>query len=861
LEIPSINIKGAFEHNLKGVNVQIERGQITVVTGVSGSGKSSLAFDTVLAEAQRRFFYTLSNYSRQFLDVGNRPNVKFISGLSPAISLAQNETLPSRRATVGTITDIAELLGVALARFGDKRCPDHLDQSTSALSVNDIADNIAADFDGKTIALCAPIAEKKKGNFATLLEKFGTRGFSKAFIDGKMINLSTIPKLSRDEKHTIKVIVDVVKVTEKNRARLVRSIETTFEEGDGFGEYFAMTADDQLDLKKSGSFSRQGGCRLCGFSWPRLDARYFSSNSLGQCTECNGLGEYIEVIQSGDWEYEVEQGKLDSAALVCPKCKGSGLDQKLRAIILNGKTAPELHETPVGQLAEFFEGLLDDPRTSSNPAFKRVTDQIRDNLKRIVEVGLDYLELRRRVRSLSGGELQRLKLAGILGESLRGVLYILDEPSQGLHPVEINRLITSLQRLKQFGNTIIIVDHDEIVMKHADWIIDLGPGGGADGGRLLAKFKPSQAGNFVNQSVTAKHLVATMDASVLPATKTADHGNITMHDLTLHNLKIKRVDFIRGQMNAVTGVSGAGKSSMVLSTLFENVQEYVTVNKGNKGKKPKSIKYRFCSDIEGLDGISRVELIDRKPVAKSSVSMPATYLDVFTDLREFYGQLPEAQVLGLSAASFSVAREGGRCEECKGKGEINLQMRFLADARVKCHVCDGKRYRPHLLNIKFNGLSLSEVLELTISETIEHFKTFKLVQKKLAPAIDLGLGYLKLGQSSASLSGGEAQRLKLVPYLVKQYGADSLVILDEPTTGLHFQDVDRLLKQLRRLVDLGTTIVLVEHNVDIILASDWLIDIGPGAALQGGKIVYQGLPRGIVKSSAAIAPFVAEKLH
>ncbi len=844
--IDHIQVRGACEHNLKDISVSIERGKMTVITGVSGSGKSSLAFDTILAEAQRRFFYTLSHYSRQFLDLGSRPAVQFMAGLSPAIALAQNETQPSRRATVGTLTDISELLAVMFAQFGTQHCPEH-DLITGALSIGEIVETIFANFAGETVLICAPIAEKKKGNFATRLEKIAARGFMRAIIDDKLRNLQPVPQLIKEEKHTIKVIVDQLTVTPKSRDRLRRSLEAALVEADGFGELVPLDKDAKPKLAAAQRFSTKAGCRVCGYSWPKLDSRYFSANSLGKCLDCDGYGHReIDAAEFPD-DYLVEDD-LDHAECTCSACNGTGLSTNLRAIRLQDKSIIDLQASSLASVHEFLQATAGLEPYAANGAFQRVYTEINSALGRILEVGLNYLSLSRRVRTLSGGEAQRLKLAGILSESLRGVLYVLDEPSQGLHPIELKRLVASLYHLRDLGNTLVIVDHDETIMRAADWIIDLGPGGGARGGELMARFAPQQAKAFSKQSVTAAFLARPSVMTTKASTKKvaqAPRGYITIHDASLYNLQIERVRFPVGQMSIVSGVSGAGKTSLARSVLYENIQDLFELEANGRAQR---FRYRGCSKITGIDELEMVWLVDRRPVAKSSVSMPASYLDIFSDIRTLFAELPEAQVAGLTQRSFSLQVEGGRCDECKGRGEINLQMRFLADARVRCSRCKGKRYRPEVLEVRFGGLNLAEILNLTLDEAMEHFKTFKRIQKHLQPAIDLGLGYLKLGQPSASLSGGEAQRLKLVPLLAKKHGAGSLLVIDEPTTGLHFEDVLRLTKCLRQLVDDGATVVVIEHNVDVIARSDWVVELGPGAAAQGGRVVYEGLPRQAVVS-------------
>lgn len=843
-----ISVRGASEHNLKALDVEIERGKITVVTGVSGSGKSSLAFDTILAESQRRFFYTLSNYSRQFLDLGARPMVQQVTGLSPAIALAQNETQPSRRATVGSLTDVSELLGVLFARFGESFCPTH-DAPTTAQSPDLICQRILDEHSGATLVVLAPLVDKKKGNFAARLEKIALKGFMRAVIDGKTVPLSPTPVLAKDEKHTIHVVIDQLQVNQKNKDRLRRSLDTAMLETDGFGEYIlADSKEGPLDVRKSRRFSSKAGCPECGYSWPKLDSRYFSVNSLGKCTECMGYGEtFDDPDAEGDSDGDVESlsmGDLDELDHQCGVCLGTGLNPNLKAVKLLEKSIIDIQSDSILELVSFLSRLGKDQKFRDNPAFSRVLGEISSTVQRIVATGLGYLSLGRRVRSLSGGESQRLKLAGILSDSLHGVLYVLDEPSQGLHELELGDLVTALRQLRDLGNTILVVDHDETIMRSADWIVDLGPSGGARGGQLMARFRPSEAAQFAKQSSTARFLAEHQKATSTTISSKAKLSQpkptvelMSLLDVKLRNVSIPKVNFRLGSLNVVCGVSGAGKTTLARSVLFENIHSaFEWETQERKG----TYRNRGCSKILGADSLDMVWNIDRRPIAKSSVSMPASYLDIFSELRQLYAELPEAQVAGLSQRSFSLSVDGGRCDECRGRGEVNLQMRFLADARVRCDVCQGKRYKAEVLEVRFQDLNMSEVLNLTIDEAAEHFKNFRKIQKFLLPALELGLGYLKLGQPTASLSGGEAQRLKIAPLLAKRLGKGSLLVIDEPTTGLHFEDVSRLIDCIKKLCIQGATLVVIEHNQHMIESADWVIEIGPGAAHLGGKLVYEG---------------------
>ncbi len=837
----NIEVFGAGEHNLKSINVNFPRYKFTILTGVSGSGKSSLAFDTVLAEARRRFFYTLSNYTRQFLDLGSRPKVTKITGLSPAIALAQRETQPSRRATVGTLTDISELLGVLFARHSEKKCPKH-GVSTETQTAEEIKELIVESFDSQLCAICLPLVDSKKGRFEKPLEKFAKLGF-RAFIDGKIRDLSSIPELDKDKKHVIKIIIDTLKVSSTNPKRLQRSLEKCFELGEGSTEVFRVMADEQLDLKTQKRFSIKEGCPICGMSWPKLDSRYFSTNSLGKCEKCDGYGatEFNQV--EADDEIQDDPTSLEKA---CVTCYGTGLKKDLESIEILGKNPLQVHLLSLDDLLKYLKATSE---VKKNPASQRLLDEVIHLASRIAQSGLGYLQLHRRIRSLSPGEQQRLKLAHILSEQLRGILYVLDEPSQGLHPSEIDRLIHDLYRLRDLGNTVIVVDHDTQLMKAADHIIDLGPGGGRDGGSVVAAFPPNAAPQFADVSLTAAAMLKKQDLIVEPILA-ASPKYLNIMGPNLHNLKAAKISFLKQGFNVVVGVSGAGKSSLVTGVLFPNLFGLI--------EKPKHI-WQDCQKINGFEDIERLEWIDRRPVAKSSVSMPATYLDLFTEMRRLFSLLPGAQIRGLTEQSFSLARVGGRCEECKGRGEISLSMRFLADARVPCDVCGGKRYRPHILDVTYKGLSLGDVLELTLDEVFQFFRSNRTIANRLAPAIDLGLGYLKLGQSSASLSGGEAQRLRLVPYLVKKYNHGSLVIIDEPTAGLHSTDSERLLSSLRKMVSNGTTLIVIEHSTDLIAAADWIVELGPGAASKGGDLVFEGVLADFKRSkNSKTAPFLNE---
>ena len=846
---PYITIKGAHENNLQSCDIQIHRNSITVVTGVSGSGKSSLVFDTILAEAHRRFFYTLSHYSRQFLNMGTKPKVVHIDGLSPAIGLAQNETQPSKRASVGTLSDLSELLGVLFANYGSRFCPKHNLPTTSQTS-DDITGTMMSAFKGTMLAVVAPLVESKKGHFKKKLEELAEQGFLRILLNGHTTALSPIPELNREEKHTIKLIVDYVRVEPKNLKRLKRSVETALEVGKGLVECFASDKKGQLDKSVAGRYALSGGCPKCRYSWPKLDARYFSANSLGRCPSCNGLGSLQE-----DPADEVSKTQL------CLDCHGTGIHELYGHIRLGGLSIQDLHNSNLRGLKHFCYELEKSP-LKSNPAFFRVLEEILSKLKQLGGIGLHYLHMARRIHSLSGGELQRLKLAGVLSQNLRGVLYVLDEPSQGLHPQELESLVKVLRTLKNNGNTILMVDHDEYMIKNSDWVVDMGPGGGVHGGRVLAQFPPKDAQKFVNESKTAGFL-----AEPKPL-KLSEHANSNLDDQQFirvlgpkkYHLAIPEIRFLKGGLNVVTGVSGAGKSTLVQDIFYKAC--YRLLHEG-EGSSSKPLEQELdCRRVLGLEDISKVLLIDRKPLSKTRTSMPATYLDVFTYIRQTFEKLPESQIMGLKSRDFSLQVKGGRCEECKGQGEVTLSMKFLADARVLCSSCQGLRYQPQILNIQYMGYSLADILNLTIEEALNVFKHHPQVTKRLQAAQELGLAYLRLGQPSLSLSGGEAQRLKLAPFFSKKVEKGTVLILDEPTRGLHNTDIELLSKALSKFVSAGGTIILIEHCHELIASADWIVDLGPGSGELGGKLVFEGTLNDMLKNkSSKTAAFLRQWSH
>ncbi len=802
-----IEVIEANTNNLDRVSVRIPRGRLTVITGVSGSGKSSLAFDTILAEAQRRFFATLSHYSRQFLDLGSRPDVKKISGLSPAIGLSQNEGTPQMRVSLSSSTDIQELLGVLFARFGAQYCPVH-QLPAESMSVADIANHIRTGFVGRLVAILAPIAQGQKGEFAKELESYANKGFLKIIVNGVLLNLTQGLRFQSDKKNTASLCTDFIKIKGSNDERLLRSLEVALLEGKGVAECIEICPPDQPNLASLKTFSTTAGCSQCGFAWPKLTSRHFSPHSLARCPSCEG------------------RGFTDDPGQPCPACSFTGIKSEMAFVRVGGNSIHDILGQNVSSALVTVKGLSS-PSDSLRPAFDKVRQDLVKILQRIDHMGLGYLELKRKVATFSNGETQRLRLASILGDHLRDMIYVLDEPSQGLHQDEMVDFYRMLDLLKDRGNTLICVDHDEFLMRRADWIIDLGPGGGKNGGRIQGEFRPDEALRFAAISKTASYLAHAEKQPVaepIPPVKF-----MTIVAPRFNNLRLAAAKIPLERLTVIGGVSGAGKSSLC-EVILASLKAKAPVN---------------CERIESEGSFDQLLHLERSALAGLGGSFVATYLDVFKILRELYAKVPEAQILGIGASELSLARTGARCEECLGRGYQSLSMKFLADAEIVCPICRGRRYQDIVQSIKYHELSLPEILELTIDEAMDHFATFSLIKKRLSPAQDLGLGYLKLGQLTKTLSGGEAQRLRLVSLFVARPTAKNLVMMSEPTAGLHQDDIVRLIRCLKQLTAQGHTVVLVEHHLGVILAADWLIELGPGAAERGGDLVYSGLPRAI----------------
>jgi excinuclease ABC subunit A len=933
-----IRIRGARTHNLRNLDLDIPRDRLVVVTGLSGSGKSSLAFDTLYAEGQRRYVESLSAYARQFLSMMDKPDVDHIEGLSPAIAIEQKAASHNPRSTVGTVTEIYDYLRLLFARAGLPRCPDH-DIALEAQTVSQMVDQVMRLGEGTAVLVLAPLVQQRKGDHETVLRDLQSQGFVRARIDGSVIELEQPPKLDPRRKHDIEAVVDRLRVRADATQRLAESFETALRLSEGTVRVEPMDASpvDVSGDAKAGSatsllFSNRHACSKCGYGVPLLEPKMFSFNSpAGACESCDGLGQqeffdparvvafphlslaggavrgwdrhnahYLQLIStlaqhygfdieepwqelpekvreillfgSGDEEiefiYPLGKGRLtkrthpfegmlrnierryretDSPAVKeelsryqgwrsCPDCGGCRLNKTARHVFVAGRSLPEIARLPVDDAAKFFESM-ELPGWRGEVAGK-VAREVLDRLRFLVDVGLGYLTLDRGADSLSGGEAQRIRLASQIGSGLTGVMYILDEPSIGLHQRDNSRLLATLQRLRDLGNTVIVVEHDEEAILAADHVIDLGPGAGVHGGMIVAQGAPADV-RANPESLTGRYLSGTLQIAV-PSMRTPRQPSRVLRLLGAsgNNLKNLDVDVPIGLFTCVTGVSGSGKSTLINDTLLRRA--VAELGGGPNDAAP-------CRALQGLEHIDRVIDIDQSPLGRTPRSNPATYTGVFTGLRELFAQVPEARSRGYDAGRFSFNVKGGRCEACQGDGVMRVEMHFLPDVYVPCDVCRGKRYNRETLEILYRGKSIHDVLEMTVEDAARFFQSIPAVQPKLQTLLDVGLGYLRLGQNATTLSGGEAQRVKLARELAKRATGRTLYVLDEPTTGLHFHDVAQLLGVLQRLRDEGNTVVVIEHNLDVIKTADWLIDLGPEGGSAGGEIVAVGTPEEVAR--------------
>ncbi len=911
--IDRISVHGARVHNLKNVTVSIPRGSFTVITGLSGSGKSSLAFDTIYAEGQRRYVETLSPYARQFLDQMERPDVDSIDGLSPAISIEQKTTSRSPRSTVGTITEIYDYLRLLWSSIGTPHCPN-CGIPITRQTTQQILEQVMALPAGERVMILAPIVRGRKGEYRKELEKYARAGFLRARIDGELRSLDEDIRLDRRRNHTIEVVVDRLPLKPDSARRLEASIETATRLANGLVVVVHVGGEERL-------YSLKLACPECGESVPEIEPRSFSFNSpYGACEACHGLGatwtfDPLKVIADPsrplfdgglgpggssmlmqqalhalarqlrirlDRPFEELPARQQQALLQgsgsmpgilallqrafedstesyreyladfmspseCGACGGRRLRPSSLAVRLKGLSIADFTALPVSRALEEIRSWTLSPREEQIAA--RIVEEVRHRLSFLCEVGLDYLSLDRSAATLSGGESQRIRLATQIGSRLRGVLYVLDEPSIGLHPRDNARLLGTLIRLRDLGNTVLVVEHDEETIERADYVIDLGPGAGRLGGELIAAGKPAEIAAHP-RSLTGAYLSGRRSIALPPARRPGNGLKLILRGARHHNLKNIDVEFPLGMFLCVTGVSGSGKSTLVHDILYRVLAQNIYGAKTPPG---------LFDSIEGLEHIDKVIEIDQTPIGRSPRSNPATYTGVFTPIRELYAMLPEARERGYKPGRFSFNVKGGRCEACQGDGVKRIEMNFLPDVYVPCDVCRGRRYNSETLAVRFNGVSIADLLEMTIEDALELLKNIPQIQAKLQTLVDVGLGYLHLGQSSTTLSGGEAQRIKLARELSRRQTGKTFYILDEPTTGLHFEDIRKLLDVLNQLVDLGNTVLVIEHQLDVIKSADWIIDLGPEGGEKGGTVVAAGPPEHIVRSRRSHTARALEK--
>ena len=818
----SIVIKGAREHNLKNIDVTIPRDRLVVITGLSGSGKSSLAFDTIYAEGQRRYVESLSAYARQFLEQMGKPDVDSIEGLSPAISIEQKSTSHNPRSTVGTVTEIYDYLRLLFARVGRPSCFQCGDEIT-AQTVQQMVDAIGLLPEGSKFQLLAPIVRGRKGEYRKELLDMRRAGYVRARIDGQLVDLGEDISLDKQKKHTIEIVVDrlVMKPGEAMARRLADSVETSLKLAGGLVGVLA-------DNGKVSLYSEKLACIRCGVSYPEITPRVFSFNSPhGACPACDGIGYAMTPGSSDDEDFTLLEP--------CEVCKGARLRPESLSIKVASQSIAEVTHLSVRTAFDFFSSVKFTERELV--IAHRILKEIRERLGFLVNVGLDYLTLDRAAATLSGGEGQRIRLATQIGSGLVGVLYILDEPSIGLHQRDNRRLLQTLLRLRDLGNTVVVVEHDAETMMAADHLLDMGPGAGTHGGQVIAQGTPMDVmGNL--DSLTGQYLRGTQMVS-LPRRQRKPKGLLSIVGATKHNLKGMTAKIPLGLLTCVTGVSGSGKSTLVLEVLFHSLSQLLY------HKKP---KIDGCKELLGADALDKVIDIDQSPIGRTPRSNPATYTGLFSFIRDLYSTLPESRVRGYKPGRYSFNVKGGRCEACQGDGLIKIEMHFLPDVYVTCEVCKGQRYNRETMEIHHKGKSIADVLNMTVDDAVEFFEHIPFIKRKLDTLHDVGLHYVKLGQSATTLSGGEAQRVKLSRELSKRPTGRTMYILDEPTTGLHFADVQRLLDVLDRLVESGNTVVVIEHNLDVIKNADWVIDLGPEGGDRGGEIVAEGPPKEIAKS-------------
>jgi excinuclease ABC subunit A len=923
----SIRIRGARTHNLQNLSVELPRNRLVVITGLSGSGKSSLAFDTLYAEGQRRYVESLSAYARQFLQLMEKPDVDLIEGLSPAIAIEQKAASHNPRSTVGTVTEIHDYLRLLFARVGTPYCPEH-QVALQAQTVAQMVDHVLQLPEDTRLMILAPVVTGRKGEQAELLDELRAQGFTRVRVDGKVHELDAAPRMAKSVKHTVEVVIDRLRARADTKQRLAESFETALRHADGRALVF------ELDSQKEHLFSARFSCPFCDYALPELEPRLFSfNNPMGACPRCDGLGSveffdprrivahpnlslasgairgwdrrnhfYYSMLQclarhyrfdlEQPWEmlddriqqiilqgsgreriafhYPGERGRTsvkehpfegvipnherryretDSMVVreelaklrntqACPDCAGTRLRREARHVKLTGHTIYEVSRWPLRKTLDFFATL--ELQGAKAQIAERIVREISSRLAFLVNVGLDYLALERSAETLSGGEAQRIRLASQIGSGLTGVMYVLDEPSIGLHQRDNERLIATLKHLRDLGNSVIVVEHDEEAIRAADYVVDMGPGAGEAGGRIVAEGAPAEI--VANPaSLTGRYLSRQLSIPV-PARRNRPTERILVRGARGNNLKSVDLSLPLGLLVCITGVSGSGKSTLINDTLYAAVARHLY------GSAAEPAAHESISGLEQLD---KAVSVDQSPIGRTPRSNPATYTGLFTPIRELFAGVPAARERGYDAGRFSFNVKGGRCEACQGDGVAKVEMHFLPDIYVPCDVCHGKRYNRETLEIRYKGRSIHEVLEMTAGEAAEFFSAVPAIARKLQTLIEVGLGYVRLGQSATTLSGGEAQRVKLSLELSKRDTGRTLYILDEPTTGLHFHDIQLLLNVLHRLRDAGNTVVVIEHNLDVVKTADWIVDLGPEGGDGGGRIVAEGTPEQVAANKAS----------
>ncbi len=820
--LEQIRVKKAAQHNLKRIDVDLPRNKLIVVTGPSGSGKSSLAFDTLYAEGQRRYIECLSAYARQYIEQMEKPEIESIEGLSPAISIDQKTISSNPRSTVGTVTEIYDLMRLLYARVGTPHCPEcgrPVSTQTPEQIVRRVLDTLA----GEKVRILAPVVRGRKGEYSRLLEKYLKKGYLRFRLDGEFRELGKAVRLAKTKKHSIEVLVDEVDVHERNTARVRESVEKALE----------MSGADVLVLRETGQealFSLKLLCPACQVSLPELEPRSFSFNSpYGACPRCHGLG-YETTLN--------EWGEVELTDEVCPACQGARLKTISLSVRIGGRNISELSALPIDRLIAEMSGFKFD--RAAEAVASKIRKELLTRLEIMVELGMPYLQLGRTTLSLSGGEAQRVRLAAQVGARLRGVLYVLDEPTVGLHQRDNGRLIRLLREIRDEGNTVVVVEHDEQTIRAADHILDLGPAAGEEGGYKVAEGTLDEILASAD-SLTSQYLRHAKCIPV-PACRRVPKGWLTIVKASEHNLKDLDVKIPLGAMTSVTGVSGSGKSTLVYDILYKTL-----LNLLHHGKQ-KAGSHRT---ILGIDQIDKVIAVDQKPIGRTPRSNPATYTGLLTPLRELFARTQEARTRGYSPSRFSFNLAGGRCEECEGAGAKKIEMHFLPDVLVTCDRCGGKRYNKETLAVMYKGRNIADYLAMTVDESYEFLKAHPMLKRKLSALRSVGLGYIRLGQPAPTLSGGEAQRIKLTKELGRRNTGRTLFLLDEPTTGLHFDDVRKLLELLAELVNRGNTVVVIEHNLDVIKYSDHVIDLGPEGGEDGGRVVAEGTPEDVAAASGS----------